>query len=73
MDDLTLAQDKDFLTHLEDDGRRQLLREHLLSFGQVGIGTAGAGIGLLHNLGKYSRDFQQYLRCMALDQDTEQV
>jgi hypothetical protein len=23
----------------------------------------------LHDLGKYSRDFQQYLRRMALDQD----
>jgi hypothetical protein len=39
----------------------------------VGLGTAGAAIGLLHDLGKYSREFQQYLRRMALDQDTEQV
>jgi CRISPR-associated endonuclease/helicase Cas3 len=39
---------------------------------KVGIGTAGAAIGLLHDLGKYSRDFQQYLRRMAPDQDTEQ-
>ncbi|MGA8578480.1 MAG: CRISPR-associated helicase Cas3' [Bryobacteraceae bacterium] len=76
----TLAQDRDFLAHLEDDGRRQLLRDHLLSVSQaagrmsekVGIGAAGAAIGLLHDLGKYSRDFQQYLRRMALDQDTEQ-
>jgi hypothetical protein len=31
MDDLTSAQERDFLAHLEDDGRRQLLRDHLLS------------------------------------------
>src|ERR1019366_5910036 len=80
MDDFTGAQDRDFLAHLEDDGRRQLLRDHLLSVSQaagrmsetVGLGAAGAAIGLLHDLGKYSRDFQQYLRRMALDQDTEQ-
>jgi CRISPR-associated endonuclease/helicase Cas3 len=39
---------------------------------KAGIGAAGAAIGLLHDLGKYSRDFQQYLRRMALDQDTEE-
>jgi len=81
MDDLTSAQDRDFLAHLEVDGRRQPLRDHLLSVSQaagrmseaVGLGAAGAAIGLLHDLGKYSREFQQYLRRMALDQDTEQV
>jgi CRISPR-associated endonuclease/helicase Cas3 len=80
MDDLTSAQDRDFLAHLEVDGRRQPLRDHLLSVSQaagrmseaVGLGAAGAAIGLLHDLGKYSQDFQQYLRRMALDQDTEQ-
>jgi Sec-independent protein translocase protein TatA len=29
-------------------------------------------IGLLHDLGKYSRDFQRYLRQISPDQDTEQ-
>jgi CRISPR-associated endonuclease/helicase Cas3 len=80
MNDLTGLQDRCFLAHLEDDGRRQLLRDHLLAVSQaagrmsekVGIGAAGAAIGLLHDLGKYSRDFQHYLRSMAPDQDTEQ-
>jgi CRISPR-associated endonuclease/helicase Cas3 len=39
---------------------------------KIGLGAAGTTIGLLHDLGKYSRDFQQYLRRMALDQDTEE-
>ena len=39
---------------------------------KAGIGAAGAAIGLLHDLGKYARGFQQYLRSMGLDQDTEQ-
>jgi CRISPR-associated endonuclease/helicase Cas3 len=39
---------------------------------KIGIGAAGGAIGLLHDLGKYSRDFQRYLRRMALDQDTEE-
>ena len=80
MDDLTGVQDNAFLAHLESDGRRQLLRDHLLAVSQatgrraekIGIGAAGATIGLLHDLGKYSCDFQQYLRRMALDQDTEE-
>jgi CRISPR-associated endonuclease/helicase Cas3 len=70
-----------FLAHLEVDGRRQLLRDHLLSVSEaarkkaekIGIGAAGAAIGLIHDLGKYSLDFQQYLRRMALDEDTERL
>lgn len=79
MDDLAEVQVTAFLAHLEDDGRSQLLLDHLLSVSQaagrmsekIGIGAAGAAIGLLHDLGKYSQDFQRYLRRMALDQDTE--
>jgi len=80
MDDLTVDATAVFLAHLESDGKGQLLREHLLSVSEAagrlserfGLGAAGAAIGLLHDLGKYSRDFQQYLRRMALDQDTEE-
>lgn len=68
-----------FLAHLESDGREQLLRDHLVGVsaaghrhaGKIGIGAAGAAIGILHDLGKYSAVFQDYLRRMALSEDTE--
>ncbi len=74
-----LVQSDDFLAHL-DNGRGQLLRDHLTAVSRatrhnsekIGMGTAGAVIGLLHDLGKYSSAFQDYLRRMALTQDTEQ-
>src|SRR5277367_6478924 len=68
-----------FLAHLDGD-REQLLSEHLLGVsmaarrhsGKIGLGPAGAMIGLLHDLGKYSAAFQQYLHRVALSEDTEQ-
>jgi len=68
-----------FLAHLDGD-REQLLSEHLLGVsvatrrhsGKIGLGPAGATIGLLHDLGKYSADFQRYLHRVALSEDTEQ-
>jgi CRISPR-associated endonuclease/helicase Cas3 len=68
-----------FLAHLEN-GREQLLRDHLVGVSaatrrnadKIGAGEAGAAIGLLHDLGKYSDAFQSYLRRMALNQDTEE-
>ncbi len=68
-----------FLAHLDGD-REQLLSEHLLGVSlatrqhsdKIGLGPAGATIGLLHDLGKYSAAFQQYLRRVALSEDTEQ-
>lgn len=73
-------QSRAFLAHLEADGRFQLLRDHLLSVShaarraseKIGLGEAGAMIGLLHDLGKYSLDFQRYLRQIPPDEDTEQ-
>jgi CRISPR-associated endonuclease/helicase Cas3 len=69
-----------FLAHLDGDGRFQMVREHLFAVSQaarsiaakLGLGAAGATIGLVHDFGKYSDDFQQYLRRMALDEDTEE-
>jgi CRISPR-associated endonuclease/helicase Cas3 len=69
-----------FLAHAESDGRSQLLLDHLVSVShaarrsaeKIGLGPAGATIGLMHDLGKYSRDFQRYLRHIPPDQDTEQ-
>jgi len=79
VDHLTEQADA-FLAHLEPDGRSQLLRDHLVSVSgaarraaeKIGIGAAGGMIGLLHDLGKYSGDFQRYLRQIPPDQDTEQ-
>jgi CRISPR-associated endonuclease/helicase Cas3 len=73
-------QSRAFLAHLEADGRFQLLRDHLFSVShaarraseKIGLGEAGAMIGLLHDLGKYSLDFQRYLRQIPPDEDTEQ-
>lgn len=68
-----------FLAHLER-GREQSLRSHLLGVSgaarkhaeKIGIGPAGAAIGLLHDLGKYSRAFQEYLARITASEDTEQ-
>ena len=57
-----------------------MLSEHLLGVslaarlhsGKIGLGPAGSMIGLLHDLGKYSAAFQQYLHRVALSEDTEQ-
>src|SRR5579872_6062477 len=75
MNEISVQQDAAFLAHLEADGRHQLLQSHLLSVSEsagrlcakLGIRAAGEAIGLLHDLGKYSKDFQQYLRRVALD------
>src|ERR1700686_4955183 len=79
-DDFAGKQAAVFLAHLQPDGRYHLLRDHLLSVseaaermsGKIGIGAAGTVIGLMHDLGKYSGDFQCYLRGIKPDQDTEQ-
>jgi CRISPR-associated endonuclease/helicase Cas3 len=68
-----------YLAHLDDEGRSQLLSEHLLSVSElasgfsakIGLGTPGALVGLLHDLGKYSNTFQQYLHLISKEQDTE--
>jgi len=79
MDHSSGRQPVKFLAHLDGD-REQLLSEHLLGVSQaarrhsdkLGLGPAGATIGLLHDLGKYSCAFQQYLRRVTLSEDTEQ-
>lgn len=68
-----------FIAHTCESGPPQLLREHLLQVselaakhaGKVGAGAAGAVIGLLHDIGKYSAAFQEYLRKMGSGDDTE--
>ena len=64
-----------FLAHLRSPGEGQLLRDHLLRVSAItsrlaaktGMPRAGALIGLAHDLGKYSADFQQYLSRVAGD------
>jgi CRISPR-associated endonuclease/helicase Cas3 len=79
MDPPSGQQTTTFLAHLEGD-REQFLRDHLLGVSRaarrhsdkIGLGPAGSAIGLLHDLGKYSYAFQQYIRRVALSEDTEQ-
>jgi len=75
------SQPASFLAHLQDDGRHQLVQDHLLSVaqiarahtGKIGADIAGATIGLLHDIGKYSATFQHYLQHIAVTEDTEQL
>jgi CRISPR-associated endonuclease/helicase Cas3 len=53
----------------ENDGAKQTLQQHLqgvaglsrLAAAKVGLAEAGELIGLLHDLGKYSKEFQDYI------------
>jgi CRISPR-associated endonuclease/helicase Cas3 len=68
-----------FFAHIEGE-REQLLRDHLLGVSaaarrhadKIGLGTAGGMVGLLHDFGKYSHTFQQYLRRMTLREDSDE-
>jgi CRISPR-associated endonuclease/helicase Cas3 len=65
------SQSASFLAHLQD-GRHQLVQDHLISVaqiartysGKIGAEVAGATIGLLHDIGKYSGAFQHHCRCI---------
>src|SRR5271157_2702637 len=70
-----------FIAHFSKDGRVQSISDHLLAVSsaaalraeKIGLGSLGALAGLLHDLGKYSQKFQQYL-CSAvglLEQDED--
>ena len=56
--------------HRESDGEQQFLEEHLIGVStlaknfakKIGLETQGELIGLLHDLGKYSKAFQDYLK-----------
>lgn len=62
---------KEYIAHFrEKDGKKQFLSEHLLQVSakasefafKIGLNKAGELIGLLHDLGKYSREFQNYIQ-----------
>lgn len=66
--------DDNSIAHVSEDGRRHLLCDHLKATARLASGFADefgasgwAGLaGLWHDLGKYSRDFQRYIRSLAV-------
>jgi len=60
---------KEFVAHVRDDGKKQSLEEHLLGVsslckrnaGKLKMPYTGELLGLLHDLGKYSKIFQDYI------------
>ncbi len=66
----------------ESDGQRQAVSEHLISVsklagtfsGKIGIPLIGELCGLLHDLGKYSQEFQHYINSALgnIDPDAEE-
>lgn len=72
----------DYVAHVREDGSRQWLHEHLLGVAKlarqntskIDIGVAGELLGLLHDLGKYSEEFQNYLKSATglLNQDEDE-
>jgi CRISPR-associated endonuclease/helicase Cas3 len=54
----------------KEDGKKQILLDHLTEVAEkseafaskIGLGSYGRVIGLLHDVGKYSDDFQRYIK-----------
>jgi CRISPR-associated endonuclease/helicase Cas3 len=76
------AQQRHCIAHRrEADGTIQTLKEHLRSVGclaarnaaKLNLAAAGEVLGLLHDLGKYSKEFQDYLASATglIDQDAD--
>lgn len=73
--------DCEFIAHIRNDGGRQTLRAHLQGVAirskenaeKLDLSRSGEIIGLLHDLGKYSRSFQHYLKSAVgiYDQDID--
>jgi CRISPR-associated endonuclease/helicase Cas3 len=71
-----------YIAHVRKNGDRQALREHLLGVAVLASGHAakldlalvGELLGILHDLGKYSAEFQSYLKSAVglLNQDEDE-
>lgn len=72
----------DYIAHVKSDGSKQWLHQHLFGVAElsrqhatkIDIGVAGELLGLLHDLGKYSEEFQNYLKSATglLNQDEDE-
>jgi CRISPR-associated endonuclease/helicase Cas3 len=73
----------EYIAHIrESDGKIQTVSEHLFesadfaatNAGKLGLQKIGNLLGLLHDLGKYSKEFQAYIQSSAglLDQDVDE-
>ncbi len=75
------AEGRKFIAHRRKNGDEQLLETHLQNVGglasdfasKINIPDAGRLIGLLHDFGKYSQEFQNYINSATdhIDQDDE--
>lgn len=79
MDELTT---KPVIAHLrESDGEKQSLESHLQEVGdiaaayaaKIGLSNAGRLLGLLHDFGKYSKQFQDYIGSATGELDRDDV
>lgn len=70
------------MAHVRRDGQEQYLNEHLYGVGanaykfanKIGLGHYGELIGLLHDIGKFSDEFQNYFRSAVgiINQDEDE-
>ncbi len=64
---------EDYIAHVRSDNQVQSNEEHLLGTSELAAQFAsefqcenwGATLGMLHDLGKYTSDFQEYIRISA--------
>jgi CRISPR-associated endonuclease/helicase Cas3 len=60
---------KEYIAHVRKDGTKQSVEDHLSEVGdiasklaaKIGVSSAGELIGLLHDFGKFSMEFQEYI------------
>lgn len=71
---------KNYIAHIREDGTEQTLKEHLQNVAKMAEEFAGGKewkewaylAGMLHDIGKYSTAFQEYIRCSADCEETDE-